>query len=824
MRRNGITILCLVLLVGIINHSSAEEAKQITCTGKVVDDQGRPIAGAKVALHEMVYGQTAYSYETKLIEEVTTRADGVFSFSINAESDAYRYGYIVADKEGLALGFANWRMREGDKELEIQLGQPKELAGLVVDENDKPLSGAHVSISILFIGTMQEERGVSGPIAAELFTSTTDAAGKFKFTKISPKATAEFIMKKDGRATVGTFKNTGMADQKLNFAAGQADIKLVLPIESKIEGIVVQKDTGKPVSGVELRARIERGSPFLRQEPLVSKQDGTFSVTSLAADRYLLEVVPSREGLGDWIAESVEVIAEAGKTVSEVKIELSKGGILEVVITDAVNKKPVEKVSVGVRNQASSQYYNGRSDTDGIARIRLIPGEYQLSNVYKEGYSRQRIQDTVTIEEDKTERLEYELAGMSKVTGVVRDEKGKPLEGVKVKVCPTGRQDSVSQADGTFEADYDPGSWSSESPGFILVCRYKEGNLAAAVPMDEDIRELNVTLKSAVTLTGKVLDPDGKAIANARVNTMIKGPRWGSTIGSRDPTMTDEEGKFEIMAIPAENKYSFYTLAEGYGENRREEINTEDAVNNHLDVGTITLAVANLSVSGMVVDDDDKPVAGAQVSCYGDNQPNRRAQTDMEGKFTLEKVCAGKIRISADKSGTPRLYGSIETEGGATEVNIVISQRSSSTRYQPKRPRSLVGRPLPELKDLKVNLSPIKFVNKMILVCFWDMEQRPSRNCIVRLNREAQQLKSKGVTVVAVQASKIDENTLNQWVKRFNIKLTVGMIQGDAEKSRFAWGVRSLPWLILTDKQHTVQMQGFSINELNERIATLKEK
>ena len=61
-------------------------------------------------------------------------------------------------------------------------------------------------------------------------------------------------------------------------------------------------------------------------------------------------------------------------------------------------------------------------------------------------------------------------------------------------------------------------------------------------------------------------------------------------------------------------------------------------------------------------------------------------------------------------------------------------------------------------------------------------------------------------------------------MKRFNIKLDSGMIQGDEEKTMFAWGVRSLPWLILTDKQHIVRMQGLSINELNEKIAILKKK
>jgi hypothetical protein len=384
------------------------------------------------------------------------------------------------------------------------------------------------------------------------------------------------------------------------------------------------------------------------------------------------------------------------------------------------------------------------------------------------------------------------------------------------------REDSTTDAEGKFEVTYDPGSWgSSEIPVMILVARYEEDNLAAAVQIDEDAGELDITLKPGITLTGKVLDPEGKGIADARINTMIRGPRWGSTIG-RERITTDAQGKFEIRAIPADNKYNLYTRAEGYGENRgEEEIDTNNAVDNCLDVGTITLAVANLSVSGVVVDDEDKPVAGAQVSCYGDNQPSRRIQTDTEGKFTLENVCAGRIRLSANKSGTPRLYGYVETEGGATDVQIVISQRSSSTRYQPKRPPSLVGRPLPELKNVKVEIPSSDTEGKMILVCFFDMEQRPSRYCVNQLAKQAEQLKQKGVTVVVVQASKIDENKLNDWVKKYKIPFPVGMVQGNVEKSRFAWGVRSLPWLILTDRSHIIRSGGFGANALNDKIKAI---
>ena len=37
------------------------------------------------------------------------------------------------------------------------------------------------------------------------------------------------------------------------------------------------------------------------------------------------------------------------------------------------------------------------------------------------------------------------------------------------------------------------------------------------------------------------------------------------------------------------------------------------------------------------------------------------------------------------------------------------------------------------------------------------------------------------------------------------------------EKTLNNWGVQSLPWLILTDKNHIVTAEGFSIDDLNEK-------
>ncbi len=134
--------------------------------------------------------------------------------------------------------------------------------------------------------------------------------------------------------------------------------------------------------------------------------------------------------------------------------------------------------------------------------------------------------------------------------------------------------------------------------------------------------------------------------------------------------------------------------------------------------------------------------------------------------------------------------------------------------------QNLTGRPLPSFNRIKADFGLEQAVGKRVLVCFWDRDQRPSRNCIMQLAKQAKQLKQKGVAVVIVQASKVDEKKLNEWVKKNNIPFPVGMVQGDEEKIRLAWGVKSLPWLILTDREHHVVTEGITLQVLDDKLKT----
>ena len=1039
MRRNKAAFLwmCLAIVVGIAGQEIAKEAKEITCAGKIVDEQGKPIAGVKLSLYQVMYDNAAYTTESKLTGEVTTAGDGIFSFKAVVESDSRQSGYIVAEKEGLALGWAEWEMRDNQQQ-DIILGGPKQLSGMVVDEDGKPVPEANVSVWLIAAGEGQEQQSLGRPLAEKLLTVATDTSGRFTFTNIPAEATADFIIRKAGRATLRTYRSTGYANQKMTFALGQAGIKLALPAEARIQGTVLVKDTGNPVAGTKLMVTTQENRPLFGQQPVVSKDDGTFSIDALAAGNYLVQLVSPQEGPADWVAEPAVVSLEAGQIKKDMKVELSKGGLLEVLVTEAATNKPLDKASVSIRDEKYQRWLSAKSGEDGIARIRLMPGGYQLSGVYRQGYMGEQRQEAFSIKDDSTKRIARALSEMPKINGVVRDTAGRPIEAVQLMIIPGGREEVISDSEGKFKYIWDRRGWGDpEGTVFCFVARHKQRNLAAALEIGDDIKTLDIKLNSGVTFAGKVVDSNGKGIPGSQVRVMLRVSNWGSPL-SRELVRADENGNYEIQAIPQGHKYNVSASAKGYGE-KDVEAHADNAVDNRLSIETITLPLANLSVSGKIVDTEGNPVPDVRVSGSGDDQPRPNTLTNEQGNFTLDGLCEGTVYIRADVNRDgKRLSARVNTDAGATGISIIVREgppvsyyiaaktyeqiiagsekviagmtldengspvvgvpvgvccikrereegkfswtySSYSTlsditdeqgrfaielqedaeynlRFSPDKqaaiivydipagkkdlkvmlpeggtvngrllrmergkkvpvpqtevkiqqtdrasythigfdrdrtavtdsdgrfrfehirtkirpsgsrsdeqweyvPRvweilygdtsktiafydgltiedfelvvkpsltdtqSLVGGAMPGFDGIEIDLSGDRNKDKAMLVCFFDMNQRPSRNAVIQLARQAEELEQKGVAVMAIHVSNVDKDTLNKWFRNRSISFPVGMVLGDEEEIRFAWGVKSLPWTILTDKKHIIQAEGFGINELDEKILPYK--
>jgi len=173
------------------------------------------------------------------------------------------------------------------------------------------------------------------------------------------------------------------------------------------------------------------------------------------------------------------------------------------------------------------------------------------------------------------------------------------------------------------------------------------------------------------------------------------------------------------------------------------------------------------------------------------------------------------VDAKTDKGGTPLSW--------AQAGNKISRGRLQMFRFLQDY-RSLIRKELPELKDFGINLSPVVVNEKKILVCIFDIKQRPSRNCINQLSERAEQLKQLNITVIAVQASGIEDETFKNWIQENKISLSAGILPGNMEEKLRDWGVKAMPWLILTDAEHVVTAEGFNINELDERIKALRKK
>jgi len=691
------------------------------------------------------------------------------------------------------------------------------LKGRVFDDREQPIAGATVMLAVQY----------HSPLYV-----VTDASGNFRLMCSSDpsvyRETPTLIVEAPGYAPI---------QKAIDLEPNPEPLKFHLQRGRTIACRVVDTEE-QPVAGawtvVEPFPDNRDYSVWLKD----TDNRGAFQVPNVPQNDVKLTI-----GKQGYIAIRDRIISE-----SEDEVVVTMKPALHVcgTVTDARTGKPIPNFEMAVVYVAG-----GRTRTSNP--VAFAEGRYTLSfdeaqpetrqiKVIAVGY------EPATSDRIKTDESELEInfkltrsasfnkatagrpreqvrpTGPRRITGMVRDEQGQPVPDAIVRTCPQRGAETLTNAKGMFTLKLmrRPGSMGAipREETMYLLARHKERNLAVAIELDPMADKIDITLTPGTVLSGKVVDAEGRGIPSAELSLTF----WISNTGysSREVTEIDETGHYEIRAVPPDHKFSVNATAEGYGR-RYVQVDTGSAANERIELESLVLSVANMSVSGIVVDDVDQPVSGIRIYAYGNGQPSRETFTDTKGRFTIDNVCPGELNIQANSQvrASRRFRGRAMAEGGARDIKIVVSEYDQRGRRVPTQPPSLVGKSLPEIGDFGIKFSPTEIEGKRILVCFWDMQQRPSRHCMNQLVKQAALLKPKNVFVIAVQASKIDEGTLKQWVKKYNVPFLVGMIQGDAKTIRFTWGAKSMPWLILTDDKHIVKACGFSVDELDEKIKAM---
>jgi len=336
----------------------------IAVAGVVLDDQGKPIAGASVAQGADRFGSN--------FPKIKTDEEGKFRFG-NARPGPL---VLTVQAKNYAPELKDITVAAAMPELEFRLGPAKTVRGKVVDEKGKPVGGAFVAAD-----TWRGHRSLEWRV-------NTKNDGSFLWTG-APADEVLIDLGKQGFQSLRHF----------HLVASDKEVLITLRKPQKISGSVVDDQTGQPIEKFKVVTGIkwqDTGQPiYWDDRSAQSGADGQYQVT-------FDEPYPQRavrvEALGYIPAISPLLKQDAGDVVFDVRLKKGTGPTGIVRLPDG-NPAPGTDVLLCTPGSQAS-LHNGKIDarmnqgaavvkTGADGRFEFLP---QLENfliiaVQDEGYA-----------------------------------------------------------------------------------------------------------------------------------------------------------------------------------------------------------------------------------------------------------------------------------------------------------------------------------------------------------------------------------------------------------------------------------------------------
>ena len=434
------------------------------------------------------------------------------------------------------------------------------------------------------------------------------------------------------------------------------------------------------------------------QRAALSDSRGEFTVPALSAGEY--RFTARHPDMAK--ASTKSVVVAAGVPTPPVEIVLDAGGAVEGPVTGLGMRPLANALMVAFSLQAGTMR-SGTTDPNGYYRIDgLPPGQYvvfksrldeRADNIPLELMSNMRLK-TVTVRRGKATRLDVHDEGEDGVRlfGTVR-ENGEPVPRALITMLGSDRQGLLGMGVRANAADMN-GRYEllGVKPGdyVVQVTRFQGQPVQTTfeVEVPEDVRDylFDIELPTS-TISGVVLDSRGEPVEGVRVTLGSEDSGLAGQSGligmiaqnGLSQARTNEQGEFTMKSISA----GVYQVTAGartrggprrrpregqplYGEGRLQGVRVDGATAVMGLVVTVPLAG---SITGIVLDGSDMPVAGAEIS-YVDE---RRDRTRRSGNPLLDLVGSTRPVRSGDdgrfeiRGLTPGSY-SLQVESEALQA------------------------------------------------------------------------------------------------------------------------------------------------------------
>jgi RNA polymerase sigma factor (sigma-70 family) len=610
-------------------HKSAET---FTYKGRVLDADGRPVAGAKLYLVPLPGSAKGPSVRA------TTEADGRFEFTaarkefvpgeIRTDFDLFSYLQVVAVAQGHAPDWTATGQRP-PAELTLRLPRSSEtIQGRILDLQGKAIAGAKVNV--VRLETTPEDdltpflKGLRNPGGTHLALSrlsktltdpspaglprtvTTNADGCFRL----PGAGKEHVVvlsieaPEIEHATIRVLPRTAAEVKDLVRPPSESMMQrgemapptmygtrfdhLGLPARL-IAGTVRDKETGKAMAGVRVDGHAVGGLGGIRSHDetraeAVTDKDGRYQLRGLPkSGKYHLTFWPGDFSV--YIPGGKEVSGGEGLTTAKADFDMIRGIEIRGRVTDKVTGKPV---AAGVtytplpsNHHPGAAYFRMCSkncegpilgtfremvppgagvlrvrvrtlgDENPYTTVRLDPADqtkFGLSEFTIMGANAYRIIDVPADAKSLTYDLQVD-PGRS-VSGTVLGPDGKPLTEAMVKgltaVWPTPRPLKTAR----FTAV----ALTAGEKRELLFVHLKRKLAGKLVVHGDEKGDVSVKLEPWGTLTGRILDEDGRPMAGVRIQMGFLDPMFYQPVTWWVPPQgeeikTDRDGRFRAEGI-----------------------------------------------------------------------------------------------------------------------------------------------------------------------------------------------------------------------------------------------------------------------------------
>jgi hypothetical protein len=446
-----------------------------------------------------------------------------------------------------------------------------------------------------------------------------------------------------------------------------------------IEGRVLDYASGEGVANAELSL----GRDNAVVATLTTDRDGDFRfeadrpgpvhVAAVTAEGYL-PYAP------EWGQSPLVLEPRAEWHVSAVIIYLTPAIDYTGVVTDQ-GGAPVGDAEVRIIDARSDEQElmtsPRRFSSDARGQFVFHAPDGALLEARKAGYApgRAALDEAAQINHRLTIRLgpardAKETLGTESITGVVVEESGVALSGVRVQATPAAASDREGLRAGGAATSGEEGRFAIAGldPGAYDMLAVDGLHAPATARANAGVHDLRLVLHTGAMLRGRVLTPERTAVASATVAVAKRKGLAAELV--KEQSVVDPLGEFRVLGLEP-GAYELFASAYGFAPSAPVSARAAVAVD-ETEAVEIMLSRGG-AVAGIVRARDGKPLEHARVTMESNEAPQGASVmpaapsvvTDAQGRFLLGGLPPGRRSVYiAAAMHNPRIISGLDVAEG----------------------------------------------------------------------------------------------------------------------------------------------------------------